>query len=90
MGTQLLDSPGGKAILRSRGAVIPKGVKPFDIVYNQGGMPGEDNMDSVVTKLINQVRKGKLGLQLAMRSLRSKTECREFQEVENCRLNGNS
>lgn len=69
VGTQLLDSPGGKAILRSRGAVIPKSVKPSDIVYNQGGTPGEDNMDAVVTKLINQVRKGELGLQLAMRSL---------------------
>lgn len=80
VGAQLLDSPGGKAILRSRGAVIPKGVKPSDIVYNQGGTLGEDNMDSVVTKLISQVRKGELGLQLAMRSLRNKPECREFYE----------
>lgn len=80
VGTQLLDLPGGKAILRSRGAVIPKSVKPSDIVYNQGGTPGEDNMDAVVTKLINQVRKGELGLQLAMRSQRSKMECRELHE----------
>lgn len=67
--TQLTDSLAGKTVLRMRGARIPRGVEPSQILSHQARRLGEDGVDRKVRELSRLVAKGEMGIQLAMREL---------------------
>lgn len=56
-------------MLRMRGARIPRGVEPSQILSHQARRPGEDGVDRKVSELSRLVAKGEMGIQLAMREL---------------------